>query len=359
MTLAEISGQLEGELDGNGSITIKGVAKIEDAQPGDITFLANLKYKKYLGTTKASAILIGRDMQVEELATRTTPLHLVRVSDPYTAFLKLVERFHPAPTPLAKGIHPSAVIARSATIGNDVAIGAHVVIGERTRIEDRTTISHGTVLSDDVHIGEDSVLYANVTVREQCIIGKRAIIHSGSVIGSDGFGFAPTADKSYEKIPQRGIVFIEDDVEIGANCTIDRATIGETRICHGAKLDNLIHIAHNVVVGENTVIAAQTGISGSTKIGKNCMIGGQVGIVGHVEIADDIILGAQSGISKSLTGSGKTYFGYPAKELHQSLRIEAALRQLPELIVEVRKLEQRCAELEKTLNHPATTSQQH
>ena len=359
MTLAEISGQLEGELDGDGSITITGVAKIEDAQPGDITFLANLKYKKYLGTTKASAILVGRDLPAGELATRTASLRLVRVSDPYTAFLKLVERFHPAPVPLPKGIHPSAVIAATAAIGSDVAIGAHVVIGERTKIGERAAIYHGTVLGDDVRIGEDSLLYANVTVREQCIVGARAIIHSGAVIGSDGFGFAPTPDKRYEKIPQRGIVVIEDDVEIGANSTIDRATIGETRIRCGVKLDNLIHIAHNVVVGEHTVIAAQTGISGSTKIGKNCMIAGQVGIVGHVEIADGVTLGAQSGVSKSLTGTGKMYFGYPAKEYHQSLRIEAALRQLPELIAEVRKLEQRCAELEKALTHPAATSQQH
>ena len=359
MTLAEISKLLNGELTGDGNVGIERVAKIEEAEPGDITFLANLKYKKYLATTKATAVLVARDAQLEELAKRDFPIHLVKVADPYVAFLQLVERFHPAATPLPKGIHPSAVIASSATIGKDAAIGAHVVIGERCVIGDDVTIYHGSVLADDVTIDDYSLLHANVTIREQCEVGKRAIIHSGTVVGSDGFGFAPKPDGTYEKIPQRGIVVIKDDVEIGANCTIDRATIGETLIKQGVKLDNLVHIAHNVVIGENTVIAAQTGISGSTKIGKNCMLAGQVGIVGHVEIADRITLGAQSGVSKSLTDSGKTYFGYPAKELHQALRIEASLRQLPELINEVRDLAKRCAEIEKALNHSANKSEQH
>ncbi|HEV8537632.1 MAG TPA: UDP-3-O-(3-hydroxymyristoyl)glucosamine N-acyltransferase, partial [Bacteroidota bacterium] len=227
---------------------------------------------------------------------------------------------------------------------------------ERCSVADNVSIYPGSVIGEDVTIGEGSVLYANITIREQCRIGRRAIVHAGAVIGSDGFGFAPKPDGTYEKIPQRGIVVIEDDVEIGANCTIDRATIGETRIRRGVKLDNLIHIAHNVVVGENTVIAAQSGISGSTKIGKNCVLAGQVGIAGHVEIADHVTLGAQSGVSKSIKASGKTYFGYPAQELHQALRIEASLRKLPELASEVRELSRRCAELEKALGNPAPTS---
>jgi UDP-3-O-[3-hydroxymyristoyl] glucosamine N-acyltransferase len=357
MTLRELSALVSGELVGDGGIPITGVAKIEDAGPGDITFLANLKYKKYLPTTAASAVLISREgEQFEELRRRTAPLHLVRVVDPYAAFMKLVEHFYPPPTPVQKGLHPTAVIAPTAKLGPDLAIGAHVVVGERCVIANGATLDHGTIVGDDAVIGENSVLYANVTVRDHCSIGNRVIIHSGTVIGSDGFGFVPTPDKKYQKIPQRGNVTIEDDVEIGANCAIDRATLGTTTIRRGVKLDNLIHVAHNVVIGEHTVIAAQSGISGSTKIGRHCVLGGQVGIVGHVEIADDITLGAQSGISKSLTGSGKMYFGYPAKEYHQALRIEAALRQLPELIAEVRKLEQRCSELEKISHGSADTS---
>ncbi len=349
MTLSEITKQLNGELLGEGSAEIVRVAKIEEAEPGDITFLANPKYKKYLVSTKATAILIASDAHFEEVKKRTVPLHLIKVADPYASFLKLIERFHPAPIPLPKGIHASALIAPTARLGSNIAIGANVVIGEQCVIGDGVTIYHGSVLFDDVTIGKESLLYANVIIREQCKIGNQVIIHSGTVIGSDGFGFAPKQDGTYEKIPQRGIVVIEDDVEIGANCTIDRATIGETKIRQGAKLDNLIQIAHNVVIGENTVIAGQTGISGSTKIGKNCILAGQVGIVGHVEIADRITIGAQSGVSKSLTESGKVYFGSPVKELQNTLRLEVALRQLPELLLEFRKLELRCTELEKSL----------
>lgn len=359
MTLFEISTLVNGEITGDAGAVIERVAKIEEAGPGDITFLANLRYKKHLSSTKATAVLIARDAAFEELAQRSSPPSLLRVDDPYVAFLQLLEHLHPAPSSLPRGIHATAVIAPTAILGNGVAIGAHVVIGERCVIRDDVSIYHGCVIGDEVIIGEGSTLHANISIREQCKIGKRVIIHSGTVVGSDGFGFAPESDGTYKKIPQRGIVVIEDDTEIGANCTVDRATIGETRIKRGVKLDNLIHIAHNVVIGENTVIAAQTGISGSTKIGKNCILAGQVGIAGHVEIADNVTLGAQSGVSKSLKESGKVYFGYPAKELHQALRMEVSLRHLPELVTELRELTKRCSEIERALGHPETTSSGH
>jgi UDP-3-O-[3-hydroxymyristoyl] glucosamine N-acyltransferase len=242
-------------------------------------------------------------------------------------------------------------------LSGSAAVGAHVTVGERSVIAEGAALHSGTVIGDDVRIGKGSLIYANVTVREGCTIGDRVIIHSGTVIGSDGFGFAPKEDGTYEKIPQRGTVIIEDDVEIGANCAIDRATIGATIIRRGAKLDNLIQVAHNVVIGENTVIAAQTGISGSTKVGKHCAIAGQVGLTGHIEIADNTTIGAQSGVPKSITKSGKIYFGYPARELGQTLKIEAALGQLPELLHEIRKMQKKIEELDKIINAKSPTQE--
>lgn len=358
MTLSEICTMLHGTTSGDGNVVIEHVAKIEDAGDGDISFVANPKYRKYLATTKATAVLIPTGSQFHEIGQRKTPLHLVEVADPYISFLQLVERFHPAPSTLSAGIHPTAVIAKTATLGKNAAIGAHVVIGERCRVGSNVTLYHGTVISDDAEIGDDSLVYPNVTIREQCKIGKRAILHPGVVIGSDGFGFAPKEDGTYEKIPQRGIVVVDDDVEIGANTTIDRATLGETRIHRGVKIDNLVQIAHNVVIGEHTVIAAQTGISGSTKIGKFCIIAGQVGLVGHIEIADHTTLGAQSGVSKSITQEGKMYFGYPAKEHRDALRIEASLRQLPEMVNEFRDVQTRVAKLEENNNNSNSSTNQ-
>ena len=355
MKLSAIADSLGGVLSGNGEIDIMRVAKIEDAEPGDITFLSNLKYKKFITTTRASAVLMGPDVVVEEMHHRSIPLSVVRVKDPYIAFLHLVDKFYPPAKPLPLGIHPTAIIPNSSPISSDTAIGAYAVIGEHCVIGKRVSLYPGTILGDGVTIGDDSVVYANVVVREGCRIGNRVIIHSCTVIGSDGFGFAPKEDGSYEKIPQRGIVVIEDDVEIGSNCTVDRATLGETRIGKGVKLDNLIQIAHNVSIGENTVIAAQTGISGSTKVGANCQIAGQVGLSGHIHIADRTIIGAQSGVPKSISKPGETHFGYPAFEIHETLRIHAATRQLPSLLTEVRNLQQQVKNLEEHIKqqHPS------
>ncbi len=350
MTVRDIAAALGAAVEGDAAAEIGRVAKIEEAGPGDISFLANPKYQKYLETTLASAVIIGRTVEAPGRTGAAPPVYL-RVDDPYTSFLKVLLLFHPPADPLPPGIHPTAVVEPGVTLGAGVRLGAHVVVGERSTVGEGAMILHGTVIGRDVTVGARTLLYANVTVREGCRIGERVIIHSGTVIGSDGFGFAPKGDGSYEKIPQLGIVAVGDDVEIGANCAVDRATMGETRIERGAKLDNLIQVAHNVVIGENTVIAAQAGISGSTKIGKRNMIGGQVGFTGHLEIADDSKWGAQSGVHRSATVPGGTYMGTPAVPFRQASRIMGAMPQLPDALAELRalksELESLRAEIEK------------
>lgn len=348
MKLREIAALLNAEIEGNDTLEIQRVAKIEEAGRGDITFLANLKYTKFLESTRASAVIVGRELKTDPGDGVERPA-LLRVEDPYSSFLKVLVHFNPPADPLPSGIHPSALIPSSASIGHDVRIGPYVVVGEHCIIGDRTIIGQSVVLGRNVHIGVASLLYAHVTVREECMIGSRVIIHSGTTVGSDGFGFAPKPDGTYEKIPQVGTVVIEDDVEIGANCAIDRATLGETRIKRGAKLDNLIQVAHNVVIGENTVIAAQAGISGSTKIGRNNMIGGQVGITGHLEIADNTKLGAQSGIHHSIPKPNLTYFGSPAYPHREAFRIQGAVTQLPDLLKTIRELKTTIERLEKEI----------
>jgi UDP-3-O-[3-hydroxymyristoyl] glucosamine N-acyltransferase len=339
MRLSEIAALLGGELVGDGDVLIDRVAKIEEAERRDITFVANPKYERYLETSKASAIIVSKVLNPAK--TKRQDVAYIRVDDPYVSFLLVLKQFSPSVPVLPAGIHPTAIIAATAELGDQVAIGAHVVIGEKCRIGNKTTISHGTVLEDEVEVGDETLIYPNVTVRERCRIGNRVIAHPGVVIGSDGFGFAPKSDGTYEKIPQLGIVVIEDDVEIGANTTIDRATMGETLIKRGSKVDNLVQIAHNVVIGDNTVIAAQSGIAGSTKLGKNVLIGGQVGIIGHLEIADRTTVTAQSGIGKSIKEPGKTYFGSPAKEHSVAFRQEGAIRQLPELLRTIQELQKK------------------
>ncbi len=340
MKASEIARVIGARIDGNPDAEITGIGKIEEAEPGELTFLANPKYERYIPTTRASAVIVSEDFKVER-----TDLVLLRAKDPYMSFVFAMKKILPPREPLQPGIHPSAFISPHAVIGKEVRIGAFVCVLDGARIGDRARLSHGVVLSDGVEVGDDSLIYSNVTVYEGCKIGKRVIVQGGTVIGSDGFGFAPKEDGTYEKIPQMGIVVVEDDVEIGSNCSIDRATIGETRVCKGAKIDNLVQIAHNVVIGDNTVVAAQTGISGSTKIGKNCVIAGQVGFAGHLEIADRTTIGAQSGIAKSIKEPGKIYFGYPAKELRESKRIEGALRMLPKIIEEFTALQHKIEKL--------------
>jgi UDP-3-O-[3-hydroxymyristoyl] glucosamine N-acyltransferase len=332
VTTAEIAGRLGGTLIGRGDLQIEGAGRIEFAQVGEITFLANPRYAKFVHLTGASCIIISKDLDVKEQSEKA----FIRVDDPYRAFVAVLKLF--SPKSFKKPYHaPSAVIAGSARLPEDCYIGENCVIGENCIIGDRVVLKANVVLYDNVSIGNDTVLHANVTCYDNTRIGENTIIHAGAVIGSDGFGNLENPDGSWEKIPQLGNVIIGNNVEIGANTTIDRATLGSTIIENGVRLDNLIHIAHNVVVGENTAMAAQAGISGSTKIGARNRIGGQVGIVGHVEIADDVMILAQSGVSKAISEKGQ-YFGTPAVEARAAFRKEAALKQLPELLKEFRTL---------------------
>jgi len=349
MTVADIAEWLQGDLVGDGSTEILRVAKIEEAGRQELTFLANPRYARYVETTEASAILVSRSFSHLEVKAPGT-LAFIKVDDPYVAFLQVLRRLTPSIDPFGKGIHATAVVSSTATLGKNVDLGAYVVVADGAHIGDNTRIGEGCIIGAKSEIGRDCRLFPNVTVYHQCRLGNRVSVHSGTVIGSDGFGFAPKSDGTYEKIPQLGIVVIEDDVEIGSNCSIDRATMGETLIKKGVKLDNLIQVAHNVVIGENTVIAAQTGISGSTKLGKNMMVAGQVGFAGHIEIADRTVIMAQSGIPKSIREEGKTFFGYPAKERGKAIRIEALLRSLPDLAREVQSLKQQMESLLKKLD---------
>ena len=347
--LLDIARLLSADLLGNGHQEILGVAKIEEACPGEISFLANPKYSRFLATTRASAVIVGKSISLPEGRT-ADDLALVRVEDPYASFVKTVVAFHPPVAPVPPGIHPSAVVDPAAQLGTDVRVAPFVVIGRNVRVGARSMINACTVLGDGVRVGSDCLIYPNVTVREGCVLGDRVILQPGVVIGGDGFGFAPRPDGSFEKIPQIGIVVVEDDVEIGANTTVDRATLGETRIRKGVKLDNLIQVAHNVVIGENTVSAAQSGVSGSTKVGRNVMIGGQVGLTGHLEIADGVKIGAQSGVHRSITKPGSIMFGTPAMPQKEAFRIQGALTQLPDLLQTIRDLQREVEDLKHRLD---------
>lgn len=343
MTLQELAAALGADIEGDPQLELRGLAPIESAGEGDVTFLANKKYAKYLADTRASAIILapGIELPRHDMAA-------VRLEDPYVGFVKALRLFFPARRYAAPGIHPQSVIDETAELGDNITIGAGAVVGERVRIGSGSVIAEGVVIREDVVIGEGCLLYPNVTILDRCRIGSRVTIHAGTTIGSDGFGFAPH-ESHYEKIPQVGHVVIEDDVEIGSNCAIDRGTLGPTIIRRGAKLDNLIQIAHNVDVGEDCVIAAQAGISGSTSIGRHAIIAGQAGLVGHIEIGENVTIGAQAGVSKTLTGDGKMFRGSPAREIHDELRLEAAMRRLPELIRTVREQDARIRELEEAL----------
>ncbi|MDZ7336902.1 MAG: UDP-3-O-(3-hydroxymyristoyl)glucosamine N-acyltransferase [candidate division KSB1 bacterium] len=346
MTLADIAAHVGGTVSGDGGVRIHGLGKIQDAHEGELTFLANPKYAKFVTSTRASAIILAEDFQ------GPCPIPAIRVKDPYFAFLKAVRLFNPPEETLPPGVHPLAVVDESAVLGPSAAVGPLAVVGRNVRLGRDVKIYPGVVLYPNVTVGDDSVIHANVTVREGVQIGRRVIIHSGAVLGADGFGFVYEEDH-YEKLPQTGTVIIEDDVEIGANTTIDRATLGATIIRRGAKLDNLIQIAHNVEVGEHTVIAAQAGISGSTQVGKRVKIGGQAGFVGHIHIGDDSIIGAQAGVAKDVP-PGVFVTGYPAREVTSYHRSLAALARLPELIKRVRALEKEVERLRGMLGHQDT-----
>jgi UDP-3-O-[3-hydroxymyristoyl] glucosamine N-acyltransferase len=328
---------------GDPNIEIKNIAKIEEAQEGDLTFLYLKTYEKYLNTTKASAVLIS-----PEFKKTRTDISYIEVKNPNVALHKFVITFL-KPKFILDGIDRTASIDPSAKIGTNAGIGKNVVISAGSSVGNNSMIYHNTVLMDNVKIGENCLIYPNVTIRENCILGNNVIIHSNTVVGSDGFGYIPNEKGEYEKVPQIGNVILEDDVELGSNVSIDRAAFGSTLIKKGVKIDNLVQVAHNVVIGDNTAIAAQTGISGSTKIGKHCMLGGQSGFVGHIEVADQVIVGAQSGVSKSIEKAGK-YRGTPAQDMAQQLRLEAHIRNIPSLSEKIKKLEEKIASLEQKIS---------
>jgi len=309
-TAQQIADLINGKVEGNPDVRITYVSKIEEGKPGTISFLANPKYTQYIYTTEASVVLINNDLKLEKAVKAT----LIRVENAYSAFAELLEAYNQIKLNKT-GISPSAFIDPEARIGGNVYIGEFAVISKNAVIGDHVKIYPQVFLGDNVRIGSNTTLFAGVKIYAENVVGENCIIHSGAVIGSDGFGFAPQENGSYKKIAQIGNVVIEDLVEIGSNTTIDRATMGSTIIRKGVKLDNLIQIAHNVEIGNNTVISAQTGISGSTKIGKNCLIGGQVGIVNQLTIADEVKIAAQSGVGKNITQKGEIVQGSPAFDI--------------------------------------------
>lgn len=340
-TAAQISMLINGKLEGDPNIAVTSFGKIEEATTGQLSFLANPKYEEYLYCTKASVIIINESLVLKQPITNT----LVRVPDAYSAFATLLSKYQELVTLQLTGIQEPSYIAKTAQIGKDVFIGAFSHIGEHVQVGKQVKIFPGVVLGNNVRIGDNCILHAGVKIYHDCVIADHVVIHAGAVIGSDGFGFAPQPDGTFKKVPQIGNVVVESYVEIGANTTIDRATMGSTIIRKGAKLDNLVQIAHNVEVGCNTVIAAQTGVSGSTKIGKSVMIGGQTGIAGHITIADGSKINGQSGITKTVKEPNRTLTGTPADDFTRSLRAQAHLRNLPDLEKRVKELEKMVEQL--------------
>jgi len=342
-TAVTIAGFLKGEIEGNPNIKVNTIAKIEEGHEGALSFLANPKYEHYIYTTLSSIVLVNKEFVPSGKINAT----LIRVSDSYKAFaslLTLVDQSRPKKT----GIHPTAVIESSAIIGKEVFIGAMAYIGENCSLGDGCKIHPQVFLGDNSKVGKNSVINPNVTIYHECIIGDSCIIHAGTVIGSDGFGFAPQSETEFMKIPQIGNVIVEDNVEIGANVAIDRATMGSTIIRKGVKIDNLVQIGHNVEIGENTVIAGQTGIAGSTKVGKNCMFAGQVGIAGHIKIADGTKIGAQAGILGDIKEENTIILGSPAFDYKQFLKSAVVFKKLPELKTKIDKIEKEIESLKKS-----------
>ncbi len=340
MTLSEIARMLGGAVIGRDDIIINNIASIEDAREGDITFIVDKKYAKKLKTTQASAIIVSPQTAAEGK-------NLVVVADPYAAFGKLLALFYPWEHG-QQGISPDAYIEEGAIVSPEANISPKAFISRGAKIERGAFIYPGVYIGRNVSIGENSVIYANVTIYHSCIIGKRVVLHSGVIVGADGFGFADPG-KSNIKIPQVGIVQIDDDVEIGANTTVDRATLGKTWIQRNVKIDNLVQVAHNVVIGENSAIAAQTGISGSAKIGCSVMIGGQVGIVGHISIGDHAMIGASSNIHKDIP-AGQIGGGSPFLPYREWLKVESSKTKLPEIRVKLEQLIKHVEQLEAKIN---------
>jgi len=344
-TAQQIAELLEGTVEGDPQVKVSNLAKIEEGIPGTLTFLANPKYEEFIYSTKASLVIVNESFIAEKPINST----LVRVKDAYKSFAKLLETYNQI-LHNRTGIESPNFISSTASLGENIYVGAFVYIGEKAKIGKNVKLYPGVYVGDNASIGDDTILFPGVKVYADCHIGKNCRIHAGVVIGADGFGFAPQDDSNYLKVAQIGNVIIEDHVEIGSNTTLDRATLGSTIIRKGVKLDNLIQVAHNVEIGEHTVIAAQTGIAGSTKIGKFCMIGGQVGIVGHLVIADKVKIAAQSGIGTSILNEGDILQGSPAYFIGDYKKSYIGFRKLPELQSRIEELEKLVKELQPQKN---------
>lgn len=344
LSVKEIASFVDGEVIGDENKVILNVAKIEEAGSEDLTFLYHDKFEKYITYNSSFSVLVKKDF------SKSYPnVTLIKVNDPYIAFIEVIEKYFLPKIELPPIYQPDEREKFNFTFGKNFRRGENVFIGNGCCLGDNITIFPNSVLLENVEVGDDTIIYSNVTIRERCKIGKRNIIHPGVVIGSDGFGYYKNPDKSYRKIPQIGIVVLEDDVEIGANTAIDRASVGETRIKRGTKIDNLVQIAHSVVIGEDCAISGQTGFAGSTKLGNRVVTGGQVGFGGHLVVEDDVSVGAQSGTAKDLK-KGKMYFGTPAIEAKEAFKINALVHNLPEFRKQLIELQEKINQLSKKLH---------
>ena len=341
-TAKQIAAYIGGEIIGDENATVCTFAKIEEGTPGALSFLSNPKYTAYIYDTKSSIVLVNSDFVAEKPISAT----LIKTANAYESLAKLMALYESV-KPKKTGISPMASVAASATIGEDVYIGPFVYIGEKATVGNNTIIEANTSIGDGATVGNDCIIYSNVTIYHGCKVGNRCILHAGSVVGSDGFGFAPGAN-GYDKIPQIGIAILEDDVEIGANTCIDRATMGATTIKRGVKLDNMVQVAHNVVIDEHTVMAAQSGVAGSTKVGSWCMIGGQAGISGHIKLGNQVKVGGHSGVTNNVQ-DGKSMMGYPAFEHTQFARASVIFKKLPEMYREMDALRKEIESLKQQL----------
>lgn len=331
MRLGDIAAMVDGRLDGPADVEVRGVGALESAEPGTLTFVADARRAGELATTRAAAAIVALDAPA-------APIPVVRAAHPYLAFVRVVEAFHPPRRPAA-GRHATAVVASSAVVPDDAYLGPHVVVGNAVRLGRRAVLHAGACVYDDVECGDDFTIHAGAVVREGTRIGDRVVIHAGAVVGSDGFGYVPTGDLP-RAIPQIGIVRVEDDVEIGANSTIDRATLGETVIGRGTKIDNLVMVAHGCQIGPCSLLAAQVGLAGGTRLGRGVMLGGQVGSAGHLSIGDGAMVAAKSGVHNDLDGGG-VYGGIPAQSVQRWRRAASAANRVPDLIRRLRRLERR------------------
>lgn len=337
-TAGQIAAFLGGTVEGDSNTKVNTFAKIEEAGPGCLTFLANPKYTHYIYSTKAGAVLVSNTFEVDGDISAA----LIRVDNPYEALSRLMRMVDQVLNPQPTGIEQPSFVADGVTIPDEAYIGAFAYVGEGVELGKGVKIYPNVFIGRGAQIGEDTILYPGAKVYPRCKVGKRCVIHAGAVIGADGFGFAPNAEGKYEKIPQMGIAVIGDDVEIGANTTVDRATMGQTVIGEGSKLDNLIQVAHNCTIGSDTVIAAQAGVAGSTHIGSHCMIGGQVGFAGHISVGDNVQIGAQSGVPNNVE-AGSRVMGYPAVDSRDFLRQAALIKRLPSMADELRRLSKEVA----------------